>query len=126
MKQLTIAGNIGRDAETRTTQGGDSVTGFTVAVVDRASNSKDPIWFDVSIWGNRGEKLAQYIKKAGKIAVTGDFGRREHDGKTYLTIRADNVTLMGGRNFDSAAASPIDESRPQEMSRGYPDDEIPF
>jgi single-strand DNA-binding protein len=126
VKQITIAGNIGRDAESRTTQGGDSVTGFTVAVEDRAAREKSTIWFDVSIWGNRGEKLAQYIKKGGKIAVTGDLGRREHEGKTYLSIRADNVTLLGSRGGDNSTGSPSGETQHQETGRGYPDDEIPF
>jgi single-strand DNA-binding protein len=122
MKTMTIAGNIGRDAEARKTQSGDSVTGFTVAVEDRAGREKSTIWFDVSIWGARGEKLAPYLRKGGKVAVSGDFGRREHDGKTYLTIRADQVTLMGSKGDGNS-----DRQEPQRQDGGgMPDDEIPF
>ena len=65
MKQVIIAGNIGRDAEVRTTQNGDKVTSFAVAV--SGFRKADPTtWFDCSIWGNRGEKVAGYIRKGGK------------------------------------------------------------
>lgn len=93
MKQITIAGNIGRDAEVRTTQGGDKVAGFSVAVSDR---NKNTTWFDCSLWGKRGEALAQYLTKGAKIAVTGDLTIREHEGKTYLGCNVSEVTLLGG------------------------------
>jgi single-strand DNA-binding protein len=51
MKNITIAGNIGKDAVTRNTQGGDSVTSWSVAVEERNGQDKRTIWFDVSLWG---------------------------------------------------------------------------
>ena len=96
MKTITIAGSIGKNAETRQTQNGDSVTGWTVAVEDRQGKEKTTLWFDCSLWGKRGETLAQYLTKGSKVSVSGDLSKREYDGKTYLTIRADQVTLMGG------------------------------
>ena len=96
MKTITIAGNIGKDAVVRTTQGGDMVTGWSVAVEDRQGREKRTLWFDCSMWGKRGETLSQYLTKGTKVAVSGDLSTREHEGKTYLTVRADQVTLMGG------------------------------
>jgi len=98
MKAIIIAGNIGKDAEVRTIQGsGDKVTGWTVAVEDRTGKEKSTIWFDCTLWGKRGESLAQYLTKGSKVCVSGELSKREHDGKTYLTIRAEQVTLMGGK-----------------------------
>ena len=124
MKTITIAGNIGKNAETRHTQGGDAVTGFSVAVEDRSGKDKPAVWFDVSIWGKRGETLAQYLTKGSKVTVSGDLGRREHDGKTYLTVRANDVTLQGGRTGNDG----------QQQGGGYGNgpvddgfgDEVPF
>lgn len=130
MKSITIAGGIGKDATTRTTGQGDKVTGFSVGVSEGFGDSKRTIWFDVSFWGQRGEKIAQYLTKGSRIAVTGDLSTREHDGKTYLTIRAHDVTLMGGgeqrneqrqeRQSGSATAGGYGGGAP-----GL-DDEIPF
>lgn len=94
MKQIVAAGNITKDAVKRKTQGGDAVTGFSVAVTD--TRTKDTIFFDCSLWGIRGEKVASYLTKGTKVTVIGDLGRREHEGKTYLTINVSELTLMGG------------------------------
>lgn len=96
MKSITIAGNIGKDAEVRTMQDGTKVAGWTVAVDDGWGEKKRTIWFDCSMFGVRGEKLAQHINKGGKICVSGEFSTREHNGVTYPTIRVSDVTLQGG------------------------------
>ena len=124
MKQIIIAGNIGKNAETRTTGDGTKVTGWTVAVEDRQGREKTTLWFDCTLWGARGESLAQYLTKGSKVVVSGDLSKREHDGKTYLTIRADQVTLMGGNQErpinDRAMQAP--PSQGSAMDR----EEIPF
>lgn len=132
MKNITIAGNIGKDAVTRTTQGGDSVTGFSVAVEERGAD-KRTVWFDVSLWGKRGSALAQYLTKGTRAAVSGDLSTREHDGRTYLTVRANEVTLMGGGQRDDqsragmsgAHRAAYDAQAPQGGHAGF-DDEVPF
>lgn len=131
MKNITIAGGIGRDAELRTTQNGDKVAGFSVAVYDGVGQNKGTLWFDVSIWGKRAEALAQYLTKGSRVAVSGDLGRREHDGKVYLTVRANEVTLLGGGKRDDAGASGDGygsggRHSNQASSRPDFDDEIPF
>lgn len=129
MKNVTIAGNIGKDAETRTTQGGDQVTGWSVAVEERNGQDKRTIWFDCSLWGKRGQALAQYLTKGTRVAVSGDLSTREHNGKTYLTVRASEVTLMGGGEKRDHVAMPpgYEGTAPAEADRRRAiDDEIPF
>ena len=129
MKNITIFGGIGKDAVVRTTPQGDKVTGFSVAVDDGFGDKKRTIWFDCNLWGGRGEKLSQYLTKGSRVCVTGDLSTREHNGKTYLTIRASEVTLLGGGEkrehvnmppgYEGTAAAEADRGR-------IPDDEIPF
>lgn len=131
MKNITIAGNIGKDAAVRTTQQGDKVAGFSVAVEDGFGQNKRTIWFDVSIWGQRAEKLAPYLTKGAKVAVAGDLSTREHDGKTYLTVRASEITLQG-RKPDGQRGDDRQSGGRDNQSTGYGagghamDDEIPF
>ena len=122
MKAITIAGNIGKDAEVRSTQSGDKVTGWTVAVEDRTGKEKSTIWFDCTLWGKRGESLAQYLTKGSKVCVSGELSTREHNGKTYLTIRAEQVTLMGGKPEGQREERREDPP----AQRNAMDDEIPF
>lgn len=133
MKSITIAGNIGKDAETRRTQNGDAVTSWTVAVEDRQGQTKTTIWFDCSLWGKRGESLAPYLTKGGKVAVSGEMSTREHNGKTYITVRAEQVTLLGGKADDRQSDTARTADRAQRPADGYGaggrpdlDDEIPF
>lgn len=137
MKAISIAGNIGKDAETRTTPNGDKVTSWTVAVEDRAGKEKGTFWFDCTLWGSRGEALAQYLTKGSKVAVSGELTRREYEGKTYLGVNVSGVTLQGGKPDDAPRAQPTREkangygSRPMASETGgLPgndmDSEIPF
>ena len=130
MKSIVIAGNIGKNAEVR--QAGQSkVTGWTVAVDDGWGDKKTTIWFDCNWFGQRGEKVAQYIQKGGKITVSGELSKREHEGKTYLTVNVNDVTLQskaegGGQSSDQGGYG----SGGQPSGGGYADgvgsDEIPF
>lgn len=124
MKTITVAGSIGKDAVVRSTQSGEKVTGWPVAVEERVGQDKRTIWFDCTLWGKRGESLAPYLTKGGKVAVSGELSTREHDGKTYLTVRADQVTLLGGKQDGERR-----DGAGQADRRGGRDDmsgEIPF
>lgn len=130
MKAITIAGGIGRDAQLRTTGNGDKVAGFPLAVSEGFGGKQRTLWFDCSIWGKRAETLAPMLTKGGKVCVSGDFSTREHDGKTYLTVRAAEVTLMSARAGSDDAERGQAEQRSQSGygAGGRPDDdsEIPF
>jgi single-strand DNA-binding protein len=135
MNVFTAIGRIGRDAVTRHTQGGKAVTGWALAVDKGWGDNKQTVWIDCSLWGERGEKVAGYIKKGDRLGVTGELGTREHDGKTYVTLDVREVTLLAASNQNGepvrannaprAAAAP----RPQRQAAGsseFADDDIPF
>ena len=101
MNNATFAGRLGRDAEIRHTQSGQSVTSFALAVDEYAGKGeKKTLWVDCSWWGERGEKLAQYLTKGSPLTVSGQVGVREYNGKAYLTLRVWDVTLMGKGHSD--------------------------
>ena len=135
MKNITIAGNCTKDAEMRTTQSGAKVAGFSVAVNGFENGQKTSTFFDVSIWGKRGENVMQFAKKGAKICVSGELGTREYNGKTYLTINAHDFTPMGGRSDNAGgydgggyAQSNEDAGAPYQPPAGGMDDGdvIPF
>lgn len=96
MKHIVIAGGLTRDSELRRTGAGDPILNFSVGVSE--GRDKPSTYFSCSLFGKRGEALAQYLTKGTKVTVIGDFSTREHDGKTYLQVRADQVTLQGGKS----------------------------
>lgn len=101
MNNCTFIGRIGRDAVTRFTQGGKAVTGWALAVDKGWGDNKTTTWLDCSLWGERGQKLAEMIRKGDRLGVSGEIGTREHDGKTYVTLDVREVTLLGEKRQDS-------------------------
>jgi len=122
MLNLTIAGNVGKDAEHKTT-GNSELCSFSVAVNVGYGENKTTQWVDVSKWGKGAQGLAGILRKGSRVAVTGELSLREYNGKTYLQCRADNVTILSTPERGEAK-KPYSEP----AGGGYSDldDEIPF
>lgn len=126
---ISGVGRIGKDAVTRFTQGGDSVTGFSLAMDNGFGDKKQTLWFDASGWGKRYESVAPYLLKGSQVVVCGELGEREHEGKFYKTLRLLTLDLVGGKSDGEKRQ----ESRgggghaPVQAEEGpFPDDDIPF
>lgn len=99
MQILTIAGNVGKDAVLRSTNSGDQVLGFSVAIdngKDKSGAKREATWVDCSVWGERAKALEPHITKGVKLALSGRPTVRAHDGKAYLGLSVDGLTFMGG------------------------------
>lgn len=126
MKNLTIAGRLTKNAETRDV-GSDRVTSFSVAVDDRQGKEKGTLFFDASLWGKRGDSLAPHLTKGSSVTVSGDLGTREHNGKTYLTIRVGDVTLQGGKPATGGGGENQERAQTGTRTAAYDfDDSVPF
>jgi len=106
MNVWVFTGRLGRDAELRSTQSGEKVLSFTVANDVGFGERKTTQWVSCSLWGQRGEKLQQYLTRGTQVTVSGELTQREYqkrDGGTgyELAVRVADVELMGGRR-DSA------------------------
>jgi single-strand DNA-binding protein len=136
---FTFSGRLGRDAETRHTAGGKSVTGFPVAVDVGYGDNKHPLWVDCAMWAERGEKLAPYLLKGSVVTVTGEADLNIYkagDGaeRTKLVCRVNDVQLPPRASGESAPAQhqerapepSRDASYGDRASGGFQDDEIPF
>jgi single-strand DNA-binding protein len=123
MNQFSGIGRIGRDAVTRHTQSGKAVTGWSLAVDKGFGDNKQTVWLDCSGWGERFEKIAEYIRKGDRLGVVGEIGTREHEGKTYVTLDVRDVTLLGDRRDTQRQ-----ESAPRRAAADdtFADDEINF
>lgn len=117
MNVFTASGNIGRDAEVRNA-GGTSVAGFSLAVKSGYGDKAQTVWVDCSLWGKQAESgLVQYLKKGQFVVVTGELGTREHEGKTYVTLRVSNVTLGGKQDSQKTAQGQHQGYQQQQQQR---------
>lgn len=74
---IEIAGHLGADPETRFTPSGQKVTSFRVATNVRKSGKDETVWWRVTIWGDRFEKLLPHLKKGSAVIVIGEMGKPE-------------------------------------------------
>jgi single-strand DNA-binding protein len=132
MLNLSLAGNVGRDAAYKQTQNGQELCSFPVAVNVGFGDSKTTIWVDVTKWGKGARGLSGLLMKGSKVAVTGQMSTREHEGKTYIQCNASDVTIMGATGGEGrAAADPYNQERHKAFNADNAtpvdlDDEIPF
>lgn len=100
MNVITVAGQLGRDAEVKTLQNGDQVCSFSVA--DSQGRDKPTIWWFCSLFGKRATSLAEYLKKGQAVTVTGQVTEREYTDKEGAKrkaqdIRVNDIALQGGK-----------------------------
>jgi single-strand DNA-binding protein len=126
-------GRVGKDAVTRHTGNGEPVTGFSVAIDSGFGDKKVTIWLDCSAWGKRYEGVAPYLVKGSQVFVQGELGTREHEGKTYITLRVADLKLVGGKQTSESSeprqARPTPQRSAPSRDASYADvegDDIPF
>jgi len=126
MNNCTFVGRLGRDAEVRKTNSGLTVTGFSLAVTTGYGDNKGTLWLDCSIWGDRGERMVDDLKKGAEIVVAGELAENEYVNKEGATVK--KLTFRVNSN-SYPKNKDADEPAPQQaaMQQGALDnDVIPF
>ena len=117
MKNISITGRLTKDCEVK-----EKLVRFAVAVDGFENGAKKTEFFEVALFGQRGQSAAQYLKKGQTVSLSGDFSTFSSDqGRTYLKIKTNDVTLAGPAKSDE----PRQEPRQTAMSSAMEDD-IPF
>lgn len=111
MLRVTFTGNLTVDPKIGTTAKGDHMCQLNVAVRGaKYSNNfygqgePEPVYMEVSAFGQLGERCATYLKKGRSVAVSGSFrsieiykGKKNGEPKLGMRMRADEVEF----GFDS-------------------------
>lgn len=123
MNVISIAGQLGKDAELRATPKGDQVLSFSVA--DSQGKDKPTIWWNCQLWGKRAEVLGQYLLKGQSVTVSGAVSQRQYTDKegnerTSMDVRVNDVALQGGRKEQS------DAPKQKQQAEDFPDEDLPF
>jgi single-strand DNA-binding protein len=153
---VVITGNLTKDPELRSTNGGMSVCEMRVAVNSRRKDQSGqwvdkPNYFDVVVFGAQGENCANYLSRGRPLAVEGRLDWREWEAKDggkrqAVQIIANSVQFLGSRDGGGAPNGngggqqqqpqqsynrppsdvPADESDFGPVSTGGQEDDIPF
>ncbi len=106
---VQIAGRLGADVETRVTAEGEKVHTLRLATNIRRNGRDETVWWRVSLWGDRWNKMLPYLTKGSALIVVGEMTRapelfQNRDGQqqvSSLEVRADIVKFSPfGRGND--------------------------
>ena len=122
INQVSVTGNLTRNAELRSTPGGTQVLTFGVAVNDRRRNSQTGEWedypnyIDCVLFGSRADALSRYLFKGMKVAIEGKLRYSAWESKdggkrSKLEVVVDEVELMSrddgqGATYHQPASQP--------------------
>ena len=113
INRVNISGNLTRDPEMRSTQGGTTILTFGVAVNDRRRNPSTGEWedypnyVDCVVFGARAEPLSRYLAKGTKVAIEGKlrWSQWEKDGmkRSKIEVIVDEVEFLSARKGEAQA-----------------------
>ena len=131
VNQVAVTGNLTRDVELRSTQGGTAVLSFGIAVNDRRKNQQTGQWEDVPnffecvTFGNRATALSDILTKGMKVAIAGKlhYSSWEKDGQKHskVDIIANDVELMQNRRPQQEQ-----QYQPTQQVQDVYDEDLPF
>jgi len=133
---------LGRDAEIRTTNGGDQVAGLALAYNygRKGADGKTPSqWVDAALWGERAGKLIEYLTKGTQFFAQIDdlhvetYPKNDGTQGVKLVGRVGQIEFTRGQRQAAAPAparapDPAPRPAPQKTGSGFDDmdDDIPF
>ena len=139
MNKVILIGNLTRDPELSTTNGGVSVCRFSLAVTRRFANAegeREADFINIVVWRNQAENCHKFLKKGSKCAVVGRLQTSSYEtqdgSKRYTTdVVADEVEFItsgraGAEGGD--VVEPRTSSQPKQTAEleEIDDDSLPF
>lgn len=146
-----LIGNLGKDPESRSFEGGGMLVKFPIATTESYKNREgqkveNTEWHNIVV-GRRGlaEVCEKYLHKGDKVYIEGRIKTRQwqdQDGQTKYTteIQADNMTMLtpktdspAGGAMGGQASAPAQAAAPSPQPQGGAsfesegdDDDLPF
>jgi len=117
INKVILIGNLGRDPETRYTQGGSAVTTFSLATSDqwrdRETNEQQERteWHRVVCFARLGEIAGQYLRRGSKCYIEGRLQTRsweDREGQTRYTteVVARDMQMLDSRGDSAGGYAP--------------------
>jgi single-strand DNA-binding protein len=148
VNKVILLGHIGKDAETKFTPSGISVSKFTLATNRRSKDQQTGEWKDSTDWHNivmwRTENVANYLLKGKQVFLEGRLESRSWEDKegqkryiTEVVCEGASLILLGGGagggrgdtpdsggDFDRPVSMPRSAQRPQPAASAPPADDM--
>lgn len=133
MNKHIFVGNLVRNPEPFTTQGGTTGARFTVAVRKRfhREGQQDSYFYRVTAWRQLGELCMKYLAKGRKVGIVGTtdasawIGRDDGQAHAQVEVTADEVHFLSPAAGTSGQSAPPVPDAAGDWTEAD-DDELPF
>lgn len=132
LNKVMLIGNLGKDPEVRTFEGGRSVCNMRLATtesyLDKASGQKKETtsWHNIVVWGRLVEVCEKYLKKGSQIYVEGKLNYREWTNEQGVQQRTTDINAQK-IEFLSKRESAVSENQQEDHSDlDFLDGDLPF
>lgn len=120
---IFLIGNLTRDPESGSTNGGINFTRFNIAVnrpFATSDGERVADYFDIIVWRQLAERCAKYLFKGSKVGIVGSVQRRQYEDRdgikrTSFDVVADEVEFLSGK--PNGENSPSNQRSDTEQSR---------
>lgn len=100
------SGNVCKDPEIHTTNGGIKKANFTLAVQRKFPNAqgvREADFFPIVVWRQLAETVEKYVTKGMKLGIQGYLQRRDYDAqdgskRTVTEIIADSIEFLSPKD----------------------------
>ena len=141
VNKAILIGNLGKDPELRTLDGGARVATFSIATTEKYTKDGQTVentdWHNIVAWNGLADVAGKYLTKGSPVYIEGKIRSRSYDDKDgvkrYVTeVIAGNLTLLGRKSDpgNSVPPPPADQapvkSAPSGSQLDPKDDDLPF
>ena len=96
--KMIVGGRLTKDAQLKSIPSGTSVLEFSVASTEKYKGNEETLFLDCAIFGERAEKLAQYMLKGKQVLLDGrlKLERWENNGvkNSKHSLVVDSVSFV--------------------------------
>jgi single-strand DNA-binding protein len=125
---VQVADHLGQDPETRFTPTGVKVTTLRMATNIRKGGKDVTVWWKITIWGERFDKMMPYFKKGSALFVTGEmsppqtYTDKNGTVQVSMELTAEMISFnpFGGKASNSGTGTKSGENAGEEGSPGNP------
>ena len=125
MNHIVIKGRISATPEIKTTQNGNKVCTFSVAVDRPYSKNKETDFFCCNAWRGTAEFIEKYFGKGQEILIDGamisnTYTAKDGSQRTSWDVQVNNVEFCGSKSSSSESS---ETKKPAKASKAATDDE---
>lgn len=101
LNKACLIGNVGKDPEIRSTQGGTRVANLSIATSDKwkdkqtGEKKEQTEWHRVVIWGPLVDVVERYVKKGMKLYIEGKIQTRKWTDQQGVERYSTEIVLQG-------------------------------